>query len=356
MLDSELLTEVETYLRQEIGPQAERLDRDPQALLRAVQEMGDRRWLALRVPPPWNDCSINESSFRQFQELVARHSGALAFLQTQHQSAGAILAQSQNFALQQAYLPQMATGQVLIGVGFSQLRRQGDPAVKATPIADGYQIYGEVPWVTGFGSFHHFILGATLPDGRALFGLVPFQQQQQTGGGAIDFSPPLQLAAMASTNTVKAMLTRWFLPESSCLFIQPTGWIQTRDRQNVLQHAFFALGCARAGLDILASAQPQLPEFAAATWRSLDHELQTCRHRIYRADANPDYPDDRLHLRAWAIDLAARCTHAAVIVSRGAANYSHHPAQRVYREALAFTVFGQTTAVMEATLKRLIRE
>jgi len=63
---------------------------------------------------------------------------------------------------------------------------------------------------------------------------------------------------------------------------------------------------------------------------------------------------DRLQLRAWAIDLAVRCAHAAVTVSSGAANYSDHPAQRVYREAMVYTVFGQTTPVMEATLARLI--
>jgi hypothetical protein len=62
-----------------------------------------------------------------------------------------------------------------------------------------------------------------------------------------------------------------------------------------------------------------------------------------------------LHLRAWAIDLAVRCAHAAVTVSSGAANYSNHAAQRVYREAIVFTVSGQTTAVMEATLNRLVR-
>jgi hypothetical protein len=62
-----------------------------------------------------------------------------------------------------------------------------------------------------------------------------------------------------------------------------------------------------------------------------------------------------VQLRAWAIDLAARIAHAAVTVSSGAANYSHHDAQRVYREALVFTVTGQTRAVMEATLERLTR-
>ena len=37
-----------------------------------------------------------------------------------------------------------------------------------------------------------------------------------------------------------------------------------------------------------------------------------------------------------------------------AANSIHHPAQRVYREALVYTVSAQTTAIMEATLKRIV--
>jgi alkylation response protein AidB-like acyl-CoA dehydrogenase len=64
--------------------------------------------------------------------------------------------------------------------------------------------------------------------------------------------------------------------------------------------------------------------------------------------------EERLQLRAWAINLAVRCANAAVTVSSGAANYKNHAAQRVYREALVFTVSGQTTAVMEATLARLV--
>jgi hypothetical protein len=62
----------------------------------------------------------------------------------------------------------------------------------------------------------------------------------------------------------------------------------------------------------------------------------------------------RLQLRARSIDLANRCARAAVVASSGGANSLEHPAQRVYREALMFSVFGQTTAVMEATLNQLL--
>jgi hypothetical protein len=35
-----------------------------------------------------------------------------------------------------------------------------------------------VPWVTGFGLFQEFIVAAVLPDGGAVFGLVPFVETQ----------------------------------------------------------------------------------------------------------------------------------------------------------------------------------
>lgn len=372
-LDQLLLDQTEVYLREQIAPKAALLDANPDALQQAFRELGDRHLLGLRVPSEWQGSDINELTFRAFQELVARYSGALAFLQTQHQSAAVRLAQSSNQTLKQEYLPYMARGQKRIGLGFSQLRRSGDPLVKATPIAGGYCLNGEVPWITGFGCFDDFIIGATLPNGQAVLGLVPLRDTAQALGqtpgqtsaqvavqaslqlseGSISLSQPLSLAAMASTNTVTATLTNWFLADAQVIDLKPAGWIQQSDRQNVLQHGFFALGCAQAGLDIVATVPSQ--PFITNALTALTEELHSCRTGMYQAQAIGDTGMHRLDLRAWSIELAVRCTHAAVIVSRGAANYADHPAQRVYREALAFTVFGQTPAVMEATLARLIQ-
>jgi alkylation response protein AidB-like acyl-CoA dehydrogenase len=65
--------------------------------------------------------------------------------------------------------------------------------------------------------------------------------------------------------------------------------------------------------------------------------------------------EEKLQIRAWAIDLAVRCAHAGVAAHSGAANALSHPAQRVYREALVFTVSAQTTDIMRATLDRIAR-
>jgi alkylation response protein AidB-like acyl-CoA dehydrogenase len=351
-----LLDLAEFYLRESVAPLASECDRDPEILRDALKGMGDRSLLALRVPKIWGGAEVGEETYRRFQQLVPRYSGALAFLQTQHQSAAELLANSENESLKQQYLPHMSNGRVLVGVGFSQLRRKGDPPVKAIPVEGGYQLTGEVPWITGFGFFQDFIVGAALPDGRAVYGMVPFTETVPNTGDRIAFSEPMELGAMASTNTVTATLTDWFLPQELVVFVKGVGAIHENDKKNVLHHGFFALGCARAGLDLIETAghTKQLP-FISNAFESLNSELARCQAAMMQA-LSPDSPswEERLQLRAWAIALAVRCASAAVAVSGGAANYRHHPAQRVYQEALVFTVSGQTTAVMEATLARLV--
>jgi len=351
----QLLALAESYLKEVVAPIASQIDADSEALKTALQGMGDRSLLALRVPKKWGGSEVSEKAYRRFQQLVPRYSGALAFLQTQHQSAGEFINHSHNEALKQQYLPHMGKGKILVGVGFSHLRRKGDPPVKAISVDGGYQLYGKVPWITGFGLFQDFILAATLPDGQTVYGVVPFRETMQAQRGVITFSEPMQLAVITSTNTVTATINHWFLSEDRVVFVKPAGAIQESDRKNVLNQGFACLGCAQAGLDIVEAAYhtKQLP-FVGKALESLNQELICCQSALFEMPQNPQSWEEKLQLRAWAIDLALRCASAAVTVSGGAANYRDHEAQRVYREALVFTVSGQTTAVMEATLARLL--
>jgi kynurenine formamidase len=364
------LNTVKSFLESEVAPNANDIDSDPSALFRALRGLGDLDLLALRVPRKWGGREVDEVTFGDFQELVARYSGTLAFLQTQHQSAAGMLVASSNIDLHSEYLPRLGNGEVLLGVGFSQLRRDGEPLVVAVAMEGGYRLRGMVPWVTGWGIFHEFIVAAVLPDGSAVFGVVPFgkkedrpQRQVGHGGGEgeeegyIRFGEVAQFAAMSATNTVTAELN-WFLPHKKVVFVKPPGWIDKQDKSNVLKSTFLVTGCALAGLDVVEGEmrRKNLP-FINDAWVSLESELDNCRCCIRAAlvDRSIDF-QSKLDLRAWAIDLATRIAHAAVTVSSGTANYIHNHAQRVYREALVFTVTGQTRDVMAATLKRLTRD
>ncbi|MEM6752617.1 MAG: cyclase family protein, partial [Cyanobacteria bacterium P01_C01_bin.38] len=351
---SSTLDSAKSYLSETVSLKAAEIDKSPDALFEALQGLGNLDLLALRVPEKLGGKGFGEVDYGNFQQLVARYSGALAFLQTQHQSAAGMLVAGDNSTLQQKYLPLMGSGKVLLGVGFSHLRRRGKPIITAVAVPGGYRINGVVPWITGFGFFQEFIVAAALPDGGAVFGIAPFQNTQQAAG-EITFSCPAELAAMNSTNTVSATLN-WFLPEELVVSIKPPGWIQQNDRKNLLRATFLAFGCAEAGLDVIKSAMKKKSlSFINDAYNSLQAELNNCRSAIAEVRQQEVEFSQKLQLRAWAIDLTTRIAHAAVTVSSGAANYAHHAAQRVYREALVFTVSGQSSAIMEATLARLTR-
>lgn len=347
-----ILKIAEEFLLNEVAPSANDIDADPQALRQALDGLCKLNLMAMRRPNDYGGPDLDESEFRLFQESVARYSGSLAFLQTQHQSAVSMITKGDNNDLKERTLPQMHNGSLLVGIGFSQLRRPGPPILTATPTESGYVLNGEVPWVTGHTFFHQFLIGAALPDGSAVFGLVPFQNKKQPTGGIIQFSGPMRLAAMESPQTMSATLENWILDPADTAFTKPPGWIQNNDMINVTLQAWFALGCARAGIDIMESAyQKRKAPFIQAAAKKLSTELEACRHQAQ----NQELPQaDRLKVRSWAIDLAARCSHAGVVCSSGAANSVHHAAQRVYREALVYTVSAQTQDIMEASLQRLV--
>lgn len=351
MNDSQaILADAERYLKDDVLPRANLMDADVDVLREGLRGLCERSLMALRRPQEYGGPEMDDMGFRSFQEAVARYSGSLAFLQTQHQSAVAMLARNADEKTRTATLPLMADGRLLMGIGFSQLRRPGEPIMRAEPAGDdGFVLSGQVPWITGFGLFDTFLIGATLPDGQAVFAIVPFQDSEKDGG-FIEFSKPMELAAMQSAQTVSATLTNW---TTKGAFVKPAGWIQGNDMINVTLQGFFALGCARAGIDIVeeAHAKRQAP-FIRAAADALLLELESCRTKMAAASGSLQ---DRLEVRAWGIDLAVRCAHAGIAVSSGFANSVKSRAQRVYREALVYTVSAQTGAIMEATLDRLVQ-
>ncbi len=353
---SPVVEEAIAYLQDTVKPQAYEIDSDPFALGAALRGLSDRRMMALRRPEAYGGPALPEGEFRRFQEEVARVSGALAFLQTQHQSAVSMLLKSDNEALKAAYLPHMDGAGRYVGIGFSQLRRPGPPIMRAARVDGGYRLDGTVPWVTGWTFYPEFLVGAALPDGTCVFGIVPFDDREEAGG-TIQLSAPMRLAAMESAQTVSATFDAWSMPDEMVTFVKPADWIRNNDMINVTLQGHFALGCARGGLDVLLdNAQRKPLPFLRNAWEALDAELEACRSQISQTSPTETAEAYRLELRAWAIDLAVRCAHAAIASTGGSANAVNHPAQRIYREALVYTVSAQTTPIMEATLQRLIRQ
>jgi alkylation response protein AidB-like acyl-CoA dehydrogenase len=342
------------FLKQEVAPKAEILDQSPQALAETLDNMGEKSLMALKAPRNLGGPEITEEEFRHFQEEAARASGTFAFLQTQHQSACGLIAGGENKALAHEYVPQMVTGEKRVGIGFSQLRRPGEPIMRAEPTETGYTLSGHVPWVTGWSFYPEFLVGATLPDGRALFAVVPLTAQPK-----VKIGEPMRLASMMAAQTVTVDFVGFEVDHSRVAMIRGADWIANNDRINIALQGSFAIGCALAGLDVLRhSVERRGQHFLHETLGALSRELDEVRANLQaaKADVSEQTSPERLKLRAWLIDLMFRCAQAGIVANSGGANSLSHPAQRVYREALVFSVSAQTTAIMEATLNRLVRE
>lgn len=351
MDENPILDSAASYLRDHVRPFAQEIDLSVNALRKAFDGLAERGLLAMRRPMEFGGPDLDEKGFRHFQEEVARASGSLSFLQTQHQSAVSMISKGANDDLKHRYLPHMANGERLVGIGFSQLRRPGPPVMRATEVKGGYMLDGHVPWVTGWSFYPEFLIGAALPDGRSVMAVVPLE----TGPG-VKVNEPMRLAAMDSAQTVTVDFTEFFVPEEQVSAVAPVGWIQNNDQINVALQRHFALGCALAGLDILKEAsEKKTLVFLQDAYKSLAAELEACRKAATPVSESDLATDSRLEARAWAIDLAVRCAQAAIAATGGSANSVKHPAQRVYREALVYTVSAQTLPIMEATLKRLVR-
>ena len=345
------LVKVEAYLKEFVVANASEIDQSPDALKTALQGLIQYSLLSVRIPKSWGGIELDTETFYLFQQLLSQHSGALAFLQLQHQGAIRDIINSKNEELKEKYISQVINNNQLIGQGFSQLRRRGKAMILATPVEGGYKINGHVPWITGYDFFDVFILGANLESGEEIRGIVRFNSTDE-----LKLSEPMKLGAMQSTNTVTATFEKYFLPTENVVSIAKTGAIHENDKKVVLYPSFLVLGCAKAGLNIVKSvAKKKQLDFIDEAYEHLNEELMICQNKVIQnMKINERSFEDDLQLRVWAINLAQRCTKAAVTVSSGAANYSHHPAQRVYKEALVFSVFAQTTDIMKATLEQLV--
>jgi hypothetical protein len=325
------------WLPQELAPHAGRLDRDTAALRDALDRAASAGMLGATAPGPHAPDAPGVFALRA---AAARASGAFAFLLTQHWSAVGFATHGGK----KAWVDRLATGEARAGIAYAHLRRLGVPLVRATRTNLGLRLEGTAPWMTGWGLFDHCVTAGRLPDGRIATAIHRLDHPGVQAG------PPLEMAAFGATNTVRLDL-QLEVPEADVLFVEAADWLERRDAVGAARGGAFILGTAEAAVDLVQAAAEAGRRLPPGTLDRLRGALADARAQLL---ATLDQaPDAGLDARAAAIALAGRASHAAVLAWAGQANLADHPAQRVYREVLAFSVLALTPAVRTAGLLRL---
>ena len=225
-------------------------------------------------------------------------------------------------------------------------RQHGGPALKVATTADGFELEGSMPWVTGADHADHLITGGVLADGSQVMLVLP------TDTPGVVVQPPMDLSALAGSRTAEVVCNqvmvdrRWLLagPAES---VYKSG---SRGGTGGLETSCLALGLAGAAIDRLHEEARLRSDLVSLADRLQSDRIEV-RDEMHRlATGGAAGPTAALDLRAKANALVLRATQAALTACKGAGFVHPHPAQRWARQALFFLVWSCPRPAAEATL------
>jgi alkylation response protein AidB-like acyl-CoA dehydrogenase len=328
-----------------------------------LEALADAGLCGLAGPGGHGGRAAPPSVTRPVYEALAGACGVTFFVWVQHHAPVRLLARSHNAELRDRWLAGLCQGSVLGGVAFAYLRRPGPPAVVARPVPGGWTVRGEAPWVTSWGLARLFAVAAVVspdePTGGEAGQAVFFLLDADAAGPSVRPSPPLAMAAMGASATVRLVFDDLFVPDDEVTSTIDLGHWRGRDRAATSQPHPAPFGLATTATRLLAeqarlagdaAGRPAVDEAA----RSLAAELDRCRSRAYALSdsdlSGEGHLDDLVAARARSLDLAMRSAQALVAATGGRAMGLDHPAQRLVREAAFWSIQAQSPALRTATL------
>jgi alkylation response protein AidB-like acyl-CoA dehydrogenase len=331
-----------------LEPAAQEVDRAPAVPAGHLRTLAGAGLLGLAGPPSHGGHGAPAAVVREVFEALAGACGATFFVWVQHHAPVRLLAGSPNTGLRDRLLPGLCAGRDLGGVAFAHLRRPGAPALQARAVPGGLRVDGEAPWVTSWGLADVVAVAARAGAGgdQVVFFALPARATAH-----VRPSPPLRLAAMSATCTVRLAFDDLRVSEADVISESSLADWQARDRVATAQPNAAVFGLA-------ATAARLLAERDAGAAAALEEERADLRAQSYGL-ADEGREDDAhlarlVGLRARSLDLAVRAATALVAATGGRAMDLSHPAQRLLREAAFYTIQAQTRPLREATLARLV--
>jgi len=314
-----------------------------------LKSLADAGLLGVLAPVEVGGAGASAAVFREVAEQLAGADAATWFVQAQHHAPVRLLTANPSAAADR-YLPALATGELVAGIAFSHLRQYPKRPVTATREAAGWRFNGVAPWYTGWGINDVAFLSGVDDAGEVVFAVVPAAETD-----ALTVRARLRTAALNASQTVMLAIDDLVVSSDEIALQQPhADWAAADLIQANANAAIFGLGASAIALLRAAgeARQEAASVDAAAMYQA---RLDMLRTRCYAlADDVPAHEaiDERLDLRAQALELLIAITSGLVAASGGSAMALSSPAQRKAREALFLLVQAQTAPARIATMRR----
>ncbi len=321
----------------------------PASQLKLMAEAGVYRWFVPRSVGgwQWSSSEIVEGYIRLSSACLTS-----TFVLTQQVAALTRICKSPNAELRESLVPGLLSGELSSTVGISHLTTSRQhvkrPALGAVAQADGYQVDGFSPWVTGGCAATHLLLGAQLDDGQQILFVVPSDAK------GITIDPGFKLVGLTASQTgaIKCDCVR--IKQSDVLAGPCENVLASLSRNSTggFQTSSLAVGLSKSAIDFIGQ-QSFTRRDLTVTFESLEQQYDEIESRMKQLAAGVNVCTNE-ELRAQANSLVLRATQSALVAAKGSGYVEGHPVGRWCQEALFFLVWSCPQAVLDANLCELV--
>jgi hypothetical protein len=332
--------QVESFLASSVKNVGNMLDQNAILLKEVFQSFVQIQGLTFMIPQEYGGLGGDKAAWMDFNIKLAQYSGALLFLQGQHQFVIFVLKQ---------YLPAKKVITLLEnivktkeGIGLSFVAKKNAFTIKTNP--EGLMLSGVLPWVSGFNFFSKILLIFNHND-KLYLTLLPFKAQKAEKG-ELTISACMNTTVFTSVNTVRIDLKNWFVHNDEIIVTCPLNDFKSIEHPTIYNFA----GASTALLSLVKTSRHADNEKIKQILEILTLQLQEYLHNITIENT------DKKILRAQGLTLAERCATFARIACGGEGMLTNHPLNRLSREIWQYAVSGLSDNQIEAYLNALTND
>jgi short-chain 2-methylacyl-CoA dehydrogenase len=358
---------VREFAEGEIGPVAERLDREGRFPLELVAAAADLGLLGIPIPAEWEGAGADTLAYAIAIEELARVDQSFAITVAAHTSLG-----TQPINLfgtpeqKRRWLPQLASGRRLAAFGLTEAGAGSDAGATRTTarLEDGeWVIDGSKMFITNAGTDISALVTITARTGEDEISNIVVEN----GTPGYTQSEPLKKMGWRSSDTRELHFAGCRVPESHLLGPRGTGFRQFLEILDGgrISVAALGLGAAQGAYEMsLAYAREReqfgrpIGRFQAIAFKLADMatEIEAARNLVYKAawlkDAGRDFAQVAAMAKLYTGELSRRVCNEAVQIHGGYGFMDEYAISRFYRDQKVLEIGEGTNEVQRMVIAR----
>jgi alkylation response protein AidB-like acyl-CoA dehydrogenase len=264
-------------------------------------------------------------------ELFAGSCLSTAFVWVQHHGAMMAAAKTENAAVRETYLADLASGRCRAGMAIGAATRPGPPLLKATAVDGGWRFDGEAPWVTGWGMVETLHTAGRDDNDMLVWALLDAKESESVSARMLD------MIAVQPSRTVTLTFNGHFVPHERVTSTQQRTVYIAGDAESLRFTGSLAHGLADRAISLMGD-----------DGKAMMGELDAVRTLLAEAA-----PEDVPAARAAGAEFALRAASALAVHDGSKSILTDSHAQRLVREATFLLLFGSRPGIRSALLDQL---